>query len=239
VSTRLPVLRADNVTGATLDHPPPAPLSPDTFAARLYLALAPLARGDEQQQWSLLILVNAIGVMYQLLEDYLRDTPSGPGWSPLLDLDRCPPEALPWLGQFVGVRVIQNTTPDEQRQRIRSTDGFRRGGVEAIRAAAAATLTGAQTVVILERDTDPYNLSVTTYADETPDPVTTYTALLAAKPAGLTLGYTAGETGQTYDILNARVASFDEAETRYVNYIAVQLDPAPPPPRRRRRAKAG
>ena len=213
--------------GETFDDPPD-PLLPDTFAARLYTALAPVARVDPQNAWSLLILCNALGTMFQLLDDYVRDSPEGPGWSALMDLDRCPPEALPWLAQFAGVRMLPGLTDAQQRDRVKSTDGFRRGTVAAIVAAAQHTLTGAKTVAITERvGGDAYALTINTYANETPDTLATYNALLAAKPAGLTLTYSSGVAGQTYAVLNSRVASYTACSTRYPNYTAVEIDPAP------------
>jgi hypothetical protein len=210
----------------TRDVDLPDALAPDTFAARLYTALAPLALQDPQNAWSLLILCNAVGEMFQLLDDYVRDSPDGPGWSALMDLDRCPPEALAWLGQFAGVRMLPGLTDPQQRDRIRSAAGFRRGTVAAITAAAQATLTGTKTVGITERNGgDPYALKVNTFANETPDTVATYNALLAAKPAGLTLTYSTGATGQTYAILNTKVASYTAMTTRYPNYTAVEIDP--------------
>jgi len=127
---------------------PPSTLIPETFAARLYGMLAPLAQWDAGNAWSLLILCNAIGVQFQLVEEWVRDTPDGaPGWSLLVDLERCPPEALAWLAQFVGVRLVPGASEDQNRARIASTDGFRRGTRDALIGAARATLTGAGTVI--------------------------------------------------------------------------------------------
>src|SRR5215467_11358862 len=85
---------------------PPADLTPDTFAERLYDMLAPLAQQDPHNAWALLIYINAIGLMFQEVEDLVRDSPEGPGWSELLDLNRAPTQALPWLAQLVGVRLL-------------------------------------------------------------------------------------------------------------------------------------
>ena len=100
---------------------PPSSLTPDTFAARLYDALAPLATQDSSNAWALLILCNAIGLMYQDVEDLVRDSPDGPGWSSLLDLDRCPSWALDWLGQFAGVRIPFGLTDAQRRAWVAST----------------------------------------------------------------------------------------------------------------------
>ncbi len=209
---------------------PPAELTPDTFAARLYAALEPLTRQDADFAWSLLIYVNAIGAMFQLVEDLVRDTADGPGWSPLLDLDRCPDEALPWLAQFAGVRVLPGSSPDDQRARIASTDGFRRGTVAALRGAAAATLTGQQKLLVYERSGDTavspeyaYYLRVRSYTSETPNPAATLSALLSQKPGGLVLDY-AAVAGQDYAQLKAGHASYAAVKAAYVNYSTVAAD---------------
>lgn len=134
---------------------PPAALAPGTFAARLYLALAPLAQWDDDNGWALLILCNALGLMYQPVEDLVRDTDAGPGFSELLDINRSPDSMLPWLAQLVGVRLLPGSTPAEQRTRILSTDGFRRGTPAAMIGAAQATLTGSKRVDFRERSGGP------------------------------------------------------------------------------------
>jgi Phage tail protein (Tail_P2_I) len=207
---------------------PPPELDPASFAEGLYVALAPLARQDASYGWALLILCNAIGTLFQVLEDYARDSPEGPGWSALMDLDRCPPEALPWLAQFVGVRLLPDSTPAEQRARIVATGGFRRGTPAALIGAAQATLTGNKTVVFRERDHDPadtpayaYYLTVITYVSETPDPTATHNALLAQKPGGIVLDYRTA-AGQDYQTLETGNADYAAVTTRYLDYTALQ-----------------
>jgi hypothetical protein len=209
---------------------PPSELTPDTFAARLYAALAPLAYAEESTSWALLVYCNALGVMYQLIEDLVRDTSDGPGWSLLLDLDRCPDWALPWLGQFAGVRVISGSTPDQMRARIASTDGFKRGTVAALMGAAQATLTGAKAVVFRERDHDPadtpnyaYYLSVRTYADQTPNPSATLAALMTQKPAGIVLNYAAA-SGQDWQQVKNDYATWGDVKSHYTDWLAVAVD---------------
>lgn len=209
---------------------PPDELLPETFAARLYGMLAPLAQHDDQAGFSLLILANAIGTMYQLVEDLVRDTPEGPGWSMLVDLDRCPDDALPWLAQFVGVRLLPGSNPSEQRARIASTDGFRRGTVAALVGAAASTLTGERHVVFRERDHDPsdtpdyaYYLTVRTYEAETPDPAATELALLAQKPGALVLDYGVA-VGQSYDVVRLTYATYADVHAAFDSYGAILVD---------------
>jgi hypothetical protein len=215
------------------DQAPPAALTPDSFAERLYLMLAPVARDDYDNAWSLLIYMNAIGTMFQLVEELVRDTPDGPGWSLLLDLNRCPPEALAWLAQLVGVRLPGGLSDADTRAWIASTSGWRRGTRDAMTGAAAATLTGSKTVIFFERDgaamgypQSPeyaYCLNVATYIDQTPDPAATLAALIAQKPGGILLNYST-VAGQTYELLNANNADYATVKAKYANYAAVRTD---------------
>lgn len=212
---------------------PPAELAPQPFAARLYRMLAPLAQYDPSYGWALLTFVNAATLAFEQVEQWVRDTPDGPGWSLLLDVNRCPPEALPWLGQFVGVRLLKNATDEANRERITATDGFSRGTPAAIKGAAQATLTGNRSVFLTERDHDPadtpdyaYYLTVQTYAGQTPDPTATLNALIAQKPAGVVLTYVC-TTGQIYDQVRTRFATYAALVAGYPNYQAVWTDTPP------------
>jgi hypothetical protein len=213
---------------------PPAELAPDAYAGRLYDMLEPLAQADPQVGWSLLILCNAVGLAYELVEDLVRDTPDGPGWSAIMDVDRCPPAALPWLGQFAGVRIPPAlSSVNDQRAWVASTDGFNRGTVAALRNAARHTLTGNASVFMTERNGNPadkpdyaYYLTVVTYRGQTPDPGMTERALLAQKPGGLILTYVCVD-GQVYDQVRTRFATYADLEAGYPNYQAVWTDTPP------------
>jgi len=214
---------------------PPDDLLPDSYAARLYWMLKPLAAMDPQAAWSLLIYINAIGTAFQKVDDWVRDTVEGPGWSILMDADRCPIEALPWLGQFVGVRIPPGLTEQEQRDWVKSTAGFRRGTVDALIGAVRSTLTGSQTVIFRERDGADYGdarnpeyayyLTVFTYASQTPDPEATHRALLSQKPAALVLNYRAAQ-GQDYRLLATNTDTYATMLTKYADYTAVKIDEA-------------
>jgi hypothetical protein len=209
------------------DIAPPTALLPDTFAARLYAMLEPLAQLDADAGWSLLILINAIGGMFQEVETWVRDTPDGPGWSPLLDLTRCPSEALPWLAQFAGVRIPGGLTDAEQRAWIASTSGFWRGTTSALIGAAKATLTGTQTVLFRERYGGPvtspeyaYYLTVNTYTSETPDAAATKAALLSQKPAGIVLVY-ATVAASSYSAVSLSYATYTALGAAFPTYGAL------------------
>jgi hypothetical protein len=236
-----PELHRLPLAGEPRDLPaPPAGLVPQAFAARLYAMLAPLAQQDPNAGWSLLIYCNALGTMFELVEDWVRDTAAGPGWSEFLDLQRCPDVALPWLGQFAGVRVLPGSSPAEMRARIASTDGFKRGTVAAMKGAAAATLTGAQAVHIRERSGGPttspeyaYHLEVLTYTAQTPDQAATLAALVAQKPGGLVIHYSVAD-GQNWQEVKDLNADWAAVRSGYVSWGAVMT--ATPAVTRRRRA---
>lgn len=196
----------------------------ETFAEDIYDSVLPLAWRDADVAFHLARYCGSIGAMFQPVADVARDTVDGPGWSSVVDVDRAPDEWLAWLAQFVGVTLVPGTTPAEQRERINSTDGFRRGTVAAIRSAAQLHLTGSRTVLITERlDGDAYALAVRTLDTETPDPTATAADILAAKPAGLVLDY-ADLTGQTYDAVHVTYDDYEDVRDTFANYEALRAD---------------
>jgi hypothetical protein len=108
------------------------------------------------------------------VESLARDDDDGnPGWSIILDLDRCPVEGLPWLAQLNGTVLNTSLSESDQRAQILAAVGQKRGRPATIAAAIAPYLSGTKTVIMKERDpiacpTIPaYGLSVYTYRDET------------------------------------------------------------------------
>lgn len=166
------------------------------IAEELYASLGPWQRrdtqiGEDTDQWRLLELCEALAGGLQDVEDIVRDTDDDPGWSIVLDADRAPVDWLPWLGQFVGVRLPVGLSEADQRARIKSTDGFQRGSPEALKEAARSYLTGTKSVFFIERFGSAYRLHVATLIAETPDPGVVERALLEQKPAGIVMTYTA------------------------------------------------
>jgi hypothetical protein len=125
-------------------------------------------------------------------EIYDPDDGTLPG-SPLVDVDRCPDWALPWLAQLIGVALPPDTSPDNARYLIRDVAGWRRGTPGAIQAAIDPLLTGGKTVFFRERVSTavdpPYTLEIVTRNEETPNPGAVLSAILAQKPAGILLDY--------------------------------------------------
>ena len=187
-------------------------------AEELFAACPAWARADgESTGWAFLHFCEAICRKFQTLEDVIRDTDLGPGWSHVLDVDRAPAAWLPWLSQFVGVRLIPGETEAQNRDRIKRRDGLKRGTVNAMRAAVEDTLTGTKHVILNERNGSAYRLSVRTLGTETPDPTKTLAAALSQKPAGIVLDY-GTYTGPTYDVVRANFDTYQQVKDYYVDY---------------------
>lgn len=198
-------------------------VSPVTEEA--YDALGPWSRRDAaDQRWDLLVLVESWGRQLQIVEDIVRDTDAGPGYSIIVDADRAPADWIPWGMQLNGVRSRQGLSVDAQRARWKSTDGFKKGSPGAIVGAAQQYLTGAKTVYLVERHGSRYRYTVTTVAAETPDPVAVYNALLEQKPYGFKMVH-AMTTGANYNAFRDTHADYNEVKALYSSYAEILSDP--------------
>lgn len=175
--------------------------------------------------WDLLQYVGAMASMFDQIEQYVRDQPDGtPGWGILLDPDRCPSEALGWLGNFVGVDLKPGLTLADQRARIKGVSGFKRGTPGAIVAAAQQYLTGAKTVILRERDpsvdaanSGAYGFTVLTYTSETPDSAAVQAAILEQKPAGVLLLYSS-VPGANYLLIRTTYTTYTTLRSAFTTY---------------------
>lgn len=199
-------------------------MSTTLVGARVFAELAPLATDDASYSSSLEVLCDAQGIMFEQVAELVEPGPNGePPWSALVDVDRCPTFALPWLGQIVGVTVDTSKPDAQQRQQIRDEDGMKRGTVGALVTAAQATLTGGKTVIVRERDatacpTEPaYGITVVTFTSETPDPTLTEAAARRAKAAGLVLQYLT-EDGQDFEQVREDFATFADLAAGYATF---------------------
>jgi len=193
-----------------------------TAGENLYARLAPLAVEDETNSWALLRFSEALaGKFLQPVEDLVRDTDAGPGWSVILDLDRAPADKLAWLAQFIGVRLAPNLTDLNQRARIRGADGFHRGKISALVSAAQQHLTGAKTVQVRERDGSAHRITVITYTAQTPNAPAVLAALLEQKPGGLILTHNV-LPGQDYTLVRTNNATYTVARTNHATYTVLR-----------------
>lgn len=201
----------------------PRPTPTTALQEDLYASMGPLAYDDANQDWALLKYCGAMAKALDTVNKYASDDGDYPGWSILLDADRCPEEALPYLAQFVGVTPLAGLSVADQRIRIKSSDGMKRGTLTSLVAAIQATLTGAKTVFIGERNGSAYRLGVGTYPSETPDPAATLAAIIAQKPAGIVLDY-AVAAAVTYTLVRVKYSDYDDVKATFLTYNGLSTD---------------
>lgn len=210
------------------------------FGALLYDRMAPYAYDDPNQGYALLAFCDAFGELFEEIfvlsqpnEDNPYELVNGsyvpgvrPGWADLFDIDRCPASLLPYLGQYVGVRIPQGTSESVAREMVRQAAGIKRGSRQAMVSAGEA-LVGVGNVRIQERRDQtgankPYHITVYVPDNSLPptDVLGTTTlvedAVRKQKPAGLILHFVAtsvtwneltgswnSHSGQTWDTLQA------------------------------------
>jgi hypothetical protein len=184
-------------------------------ALMLYERLWPQTIEDEANEWHLLLFCEALaGTLFEQVRSYVADRDDMLGWEIIFDVDECPPEALPYLAQFVGVHFEDSLTVEQQRAKIKGRPAFKRGTLGAIEEAAKQRLTGGKFVFVAERaEGHAYRLLIRTFDSQTPDPVATRKDILTQKPAGILLDYEAvamliylqvKEENPTYADLKAR-----------------------------------
>lgn len=200
----------------------------EPFADELYNEQLPAVytAQDAATGYTLATLLQAIcGPLFDQIVTYARDTAEGdPGWSLLLDAGRCPTEALGWQAQLKGVTLPTGLSDAQQRAQIAAAGGQNRGKPSAIIAAAQQYLSGAQTVILRERNGgDAYQLSVIVYEDQ----VTDWTALQAAATRAIPGGIVPTITqlpGQDYTTLDGDYASYTAVRAAYGTYDDVRDD---------------
>lgn len=196
----------------------------DSFAQEILDTLTPMLYDPATAP--LTSYVEGLSSVFQLIEDWASDTDTAVGWSLLVDVDRCPSEALPWLAQLVGVRLTGGLSAADQRQQIKSLANWKRGTPAAIEAAPAPYLTGTKTVILRERydgsgNDAPAYLEVITYTSETADAVAAEAAIRAQKPAGLILTYNIID-GQDLQQVKDNYATLQDVKNAYVTLQGVK-----------------
>jgi hypothetical protein len=167
-------------------------------AELLYGRLWPQTIEDEANEWHLLLWCDALaGTLFEKVRSYVSDRPTMLGWEVIFNVDECPPEALPYLAQFVGVHFEDSLTVAQQREKIKERPAFNRGTPAAIEAATKQHLTGVKFAFMEERSGSPYRLLIRTFTAHTPEPAVTLADILTQKPAGIVLDY-AALAGKSY-----------------------------------------
>lgn len=191
---------------------------------RLYDSLGSgFTREDESSGWQLLRFVESFGVEMGVVDDIVRDSDDGPGWSVVFDIDRVPIAYLPFLAQFIGVRIgLSNLSDAEKRARVKNAEGFKRGTRPAMIQAAKSLLTGTKRVKVLERFEGNANaVRVQTYLAETPDAPGVEAEVRKQKPAGLILTHQV-LGGATYGELSAEFATYPLLDAGFTDYADME-----------------
>jgi hypothetical protein len=176
------------------------------LAAQVYADLWPLAVGDEDRGWALLLLIGLLAQPFAEVDELVGETNDGPGWSILFDVDRTPGKWLAFPAALIGARPAEGLTDDQRRNHIKEVGGVQRGTPAAIQSAARAHLSGMQRVTFLERDGGAWRDTLITYTAETPDPAAVVAAITdpTIKPAGRKIthrvdpGWTVGQLEAAY-----------------------------------------
>lgn len=165
-----------------------------------------------------------VGEMFAEVELYAFDTDDYEGWTILLDVDRCPVAALPYLAQYVGERLPTGLTEDEMRQWIRDAPNQQRGTLQSIVDAAQRYLTGGKNVTVIQRDAgNPDHVAIVSYTDQTPDSAQVLAEIMSVFPAELTLTYTV-TTGQIWSQVIATNATWTAVLANYDTWADVMAD---------------
>lgn len=197
---------------------PPVSLTTEAVAAALGPALA---KDDEANGWAWLSLLDTLCTPFADLDALVRDR-TWPGWEVVFDARLCPPQYLPWLAQWAGVRYDRTLPAETNRARILAREGATAGTVRELVEAVRSRLSGSGGIVrLLERDTGPHHITVQVFASQTPDPAAVEAAIAAVKPARVIVDLEvrssssyaevrASKTGQTYAARQAAYPTYDD-----------------------------
>ena len=156
-------------------------------AARLYQQLAPVAQDDEQNGWATAHLCTVLTARRERIAALAKEQDGRPGFARLLNVDDCDAEDLPYLGYYNGTPLSGLEPEEEQRRRIREARGSKRGRPSAVISDLKATLTGTQSVALIERDGGTFLNAFVTLPAETPDEAASQAVLSdrQTKPLGV------------------------------------------------------
>jgi hypothetical protein len=154
--------------------------------------------------------------------------PTYDGWTALLDPDRAPAKALPYLAQYVGERLPVGISEAAAREWIKDAPNQRRGTPLSIFQAAQRKLTGQRRVSMIERYgpagvDDPDWLTVITYTSETPDVDGTVADLFSVMPADIILQYEV-RAGQSWADVKLAYATWNAVAAHYPTWGDVTID---------------
>lgn len=194
-----------------------------SFTSDVLDALAPMLYSGNEPLGDYL---GGLSLPFELVETWASDTDTHIGWSLLLDVDRCPVEALPWLAQMIGMTLDTSLSEANQRQQISQAGNWKRGTLPAMQAAPAPYLTGSKAVIVRERydgsgNDAPYYMEVITFDAETPNPTLVEAAVRKQKAAGIILTYV-HLAGEDYQTVKDENATYGVLKSNYLTYGGVK-----------------
>jgi hypothetical protein len=136
----------------------------------LYEAMGFHQETDEDNDFALRKLCEALCSPLQPVYDLVRERDNQKGWAVLLDPDECPVEFLPYLSQWVGAVLTPGMSEEQQRLEVGQPTGWKRGQVPSIELIAKRELTGAKFVIVRPRTPEPGKIYIRTLLSETPNP---------------------------------------------------------------------
>jgi hypothetical protein len=171
--------------------------------------------------------VAAIATMWTEVELYQADPANDvASWQVLLDIDRAPTAALPWLAQCVGERLMVGHDDAVARDRIRNSPTWIRGTPQGIWNAVKEALAPGAQLMMRERHKldgtfDVDWLALQTYASGTPDETLVRRALRATVPADIMVDYQLA-TAATWATVIASSATWGAVKATYPTWGDLQ-----------------
>jgi hypothetical protein len=176
--------------------------------------------------------LRAIASMFDDVELYALDVVdedsnvTDEGWTILLDPDRCPALALPYLAQYVGERLpvgLEVSDPALAREWIKDAPNQRRGTMRSMFQAAQRRLLGTRLVAFRERDVEVDRVTFITYSSQTPDPAGTYADIRGQAPADVILNV-AVRDGQAWFSVKDDYSTWRAVKDAYATWADVRAD---------------
>lgn len=187
-------------------------VNPSTL--ELYEALGPAIIGpDPATGWVLLGWVDGPGHLRDEVASVVRWRAGRAGWQDLLDADRCPAWALPWLAQWVGVDLDPAWSTGQIREAIRTPLSWSRASVGVIRDAANRWLPSGEVVLVEYAGGDEHAITITFDAAQLDTPTlgdleATYDTLGDIEEAYKRLGDITPAEGRVRDAIAAAVPAW-------------------------------
>lgn len=217
-----------------IEPPTNAPLPPPSDDGSqlwevLYESLGFHQDTDEATGYQLRELCEVLMTPIQRVYDLVREREDRAAGGTMLDPDNVPAEGLPYLGQYVGAKLLPVMDEAQRRMEIKSPSTWKRGQVETIKLIAGRTLTGEEPVVIVRpRTPEPGRLYVRTLLIQTPNPALVERELLAeGVPAWDVLDYEATTGATVGDLEASKYETVGELETSPIQTVGALEEALP------------